>query len=130
MNEHKERPTAADIKVGDTVFIRQGRGAARNGIVEATVTKVARVWITLMSHGPYPTEYRFRKDTQGASMDSSDYRAHFLTLDQWKWDEHEKAGRAFLNEQGIQIDPFGKWSKRRGQLADILREHVRDVRES
>jgi hypothetical protein len=113
-----ERPPLGDIKVGDVVRVRTSSRWSAD--YEATVTKVARVWITVRREG-WTREFRFRLDdqTDGTKIGSPD---RFQTQAQYAWFLRQSQAVSWLREQ--RIDAFiGPWANRRLELANILRRH-------
>lgn len=118
------RPEAADVKLGDEVFVIQynyGRGvlpAPR----PARVVKAARVWLEI-EDAAQRRHWRMRRDTQNEGTGYS-YNARFVTPAQLKVELETRAATDFLREQGIEVRREGPWwpLERRMVLAKLLRE--------
>jgi hypothetical protein len=104
-----------DVHVGDTVMLCQPRREPR----EATVTKVARVWITV---GEGYREEKFRRDTQADGPDG--YGKRFYTLTQWAEKRQRDEATTFLREQGIDLRNDSPWRDREIELAEVLRNGI------
>ena len=115
-----------DVKVGETVkVIEYPGGRVANAVVrDATVIKVARVWISVQIHDSlWNQEQRFRRDSQ---TDGSPYSlaSRFWTLEQWAAKEKLDAALALLREQGIDIRHESPWKDREVDLAAMLRLYL------
>lgn len=102
-----------DVNVGDTVIVTEYRQEP----CEATVTKVARVWITA---GEGWREKKFRRDDQTDGSDTG-VPAHFYTLTQWAEKQQQVEVATFLREQGIDLRHDSPWRGREAELAGIIR---------
>jgi hypothetical protein len=112
------------VRVGDTVIVRSGNRSRNRRDERYTVTKVARVWITVQREGgegsgSWMPERRFRLDDQ---TDGSGYGApdQFYTVEQWAKSERENAALAFLREQGIMVESGSPWRTRAAELATLI----------
>jgi hypothetical protein len=136
-----DRPETGKVTVGQTVIVYpSGSGSRRSAAkpVRCTVSKVGRVWIDVVPEdGSFLAHYdaRFRMDTQGNGSDTGNYRARFLTEDQYAWEQRRNAVREFLREAGIQVGEYvrglkygepsvpGRWYGREAELANLIRAH-------
>lgn len=130
MTNEKGKPTltgkGASVAVGDTVYVVRSSNDMRRRppserYIEATVTDVKRVWITVMTdiYG----ELGFRLDTQDDGSQYSGYRPRFVTPQQREQEEAISAARALLREQKITFRQESPWAEGDGllRLADAVR---------
>lgn len=124
------RPELGTLKVGDPVLIIPPHNVYKSAVdpIEATVTKVARLFVTLTetnSTGRSPRTWRMRMSTQHEDSNYSHYD-RFVTPDQYAWDTRQSTARQYLFEVGVSIDSR---SPHRGDtsfsltLANLLRAH-------
>lgn len=119
-----KRPELGNVQVGDKIIVLD-RGRRETRETDATVTRVARVWITATRNDDYPTEYRLRRDTQTDGSDVGTPLA-FRTPEQHAWHQREAAAEAFLKEAGIEISRWGRGGRYvndKVTLANIIRRH-------
>lgn len=105
------------VKVGDTIMVSMGYG--RKKTMEATVTKVGRVWIET-NHLD-----KFRLDTQTNGSNYGD-APRFWTMEQWAERFKRNEACKFLREQGINVARFSgsPWWGREVELAEIIRKAI------
>lgn len=104
------------VKVGDTIMVSMGYGGKKT--MEATVTKVGRVWIET-NHLD-----KFRLDTQTNGSDYGD-APRFWTMEQWAERLKRNEACKFLGEQGIDVRFSGSpWRGREVELAEIIRKAI------
>lgn len=126
-NMGEGRPAPIVPKVGDPVIVcrRPVRGGEHR-LVEATVTKVGRVWVEM--HAPdngMGTTWRMRLDTRDeGNREYSQFNASFRTPEEHAWNEKVRKANAFLSEQRIVIHRGSPWDteQRRVFLADLIGE--------
>lgn len=119
------RPELGPLTVGQKVLVIEADHYRRKSEpVPATVTKVARVWVTLteITARPHPREWRMRIDVQRENhRDYSQLDARFVTPEQWAYEHRETEARAFLKEERITIEYGSPWRDRAVELADLIR---------
>lgn len=130
-----DRPDLGPIAEGDKVIVRLLH--YRNSTyVEATVTKAARVWLTITENAPdshdegfRAREWRMRRDTQNTGSDSG-YGESFQTPEQREWERRSTEASNFLFDQGISLRHESPWNSdgQRMRLADILRNATEETR--
>lgn len=113
----EKRPELGTLAVGDTVWViepshRHKRGGGAPPVL-ATVTAIARVWITVTRQGDgYPREWRLRLDTQTDGQQSNwatSFRTPAQQLWAWAWGEASR----YLSEQGLHLDIGSPWRAER-----------------
>jgi hypothetical protein len=112
------------FKEGDAVLIVPGRyGGTSREPIAATITKAARVWLTIteISTKPHPREWRMRRETQREDSEYS-YVDRFVTAEQYEAEQRIARDRKFLEEQRIRIDHHSPWHSRISDLADLIRK--------
>lgn len=111
------RPDAGDLKVGDLVWVIRFSGK----LLPATVTKVARVWMTVEDRsGGYPRTWKFRIATQSNDSSRSAPRENFLTPDQKVFRDATLAAIEYLKSQKIAVGYDSPWLHRQIELARII----------
>lgn len=106
------------IEVGQKVMVTDGYGRDQRAH-EGTVTKVARVWVTVQ-YGQFNREIKFRLESQ-ATDSQYPSGSRFYTVEQWAKREAEAAAFVYLREQGISVDHYSPWRKKIVELAAILK---------
>lgn len=112
-----------DVKVGETVKVVEYDGRRQNGqnAKDATVIKVARVWITVKV-GTW-REIKLRRDNQ-TDGSGYGYATCFYTSAQWEERARRTEAMAFLREQGITVEHKSPWKDREVDLAAMLKLYV------
>jgi hypothetical protein len=111
------------VNVGDTVIIHNGYRNTVQRTYEATVTKVARIWITV---GEGYSARRFRLDDQTDGTGEG-WAKRFYTLEQWAEREKLNAAHAYLHKQGISLRSDSPWRGKETELADVLKRLDNDA---
>lgn len=118
-----------DIKVGDPVVVSPSRYGCKEP-VQAVVTKVARVWITVSEPlvVRHPREWRLRRDTQDSGdRNYPQHNSRFYTLPQWADHLEEERVRKILREHRIDIGPHSPLYQNeafKAELADLVNKHL------
>jgi hypothetical protein len=117
-----KRPALGKLRVGDKVYVDETSRRGANWR-EATVTRVARVWVTIKADGGCELERRFRMDSQSIPSDYG-YRmvARFVTPEQRAWDEKLSVARKLIHEARISFMFASPWGRPGGvlKLAELL----------
>jgi hypothetical protein len=108
-----DRPTLGTPNVGDTVIVLVLRHRQETEVIEATITKVARLFVTITENANNrplyegqifrPRTWRMRMTTQHEDSNYVHYD-RFVTPGQYAWDQRDSAARAYLREVGVSID--------------------------
>jgi hypothetical protein len=114
------------FKEGDAVLVIPGRyGRGVREPIPATITKAARVWLTITeaTASSLAREWRMRRDTQREDSAHS-YVNRFVTAEQYEAEQRAAADAQFLREQGIEVAYGSPWRGRVSELADLIRKAV------
>ena len=114
------------VEVGQPVIMVEGNHSRHMTTRRGTVTKAARVWITVQPDDD-AREYaarRYRLDSQTDGSPYS-YAPRFYTLEQWAERERRIEAEQFLSEQGVRIERASPWSGHVIELAELIRPHTK-----
>lgn len=98
-----------------------GRGESRTW--RAKVIRKARVLVTLEEVGRaqgQPKRWVMRLDTQREQGGTGNYVAYFRTMAQHEHQQTLSEAQRFLKEQGVTIDPYGRWKGDEIRLARLI----------
>jgi hypothetical protein len=98
------------------------RAEPEDRFIPATVVKVGRVWIELVSTDKhqYRMSWRMRRDTQDQDTRYPGSSASFLTMDQYAWTETRNGALATIHDHGLTVESRSPWRGREVELADLL----------
>jgi hypothetical protein len=117
------RPELGKLTVGDQVIVIQPIHRGAPHMYDATVTKVARVWIDLVevTDRTYPRVWRMRMNNQ-TDGGTTGIPTRFVTAEQYAWEQREKQARDYLREIRVEVWR-GPWNNDQVTFANLIRTH-------